>query len=155
MTYQQRASHNRPSTRMRSLRLRLDMILSPSIRTPHMADFDYDETDPLTVSVTLHTLEGSVVRWIISRDLLFDGTEEPSGIGDVRLWPSVAGPRRVVLMRLEVQGVSCLFEMDLMHLQEWLLETFQLVHPGTEFDQVDWSATVATLLGADRGHRGS
>ncbi|MEU0041118.1 SsgA family sporulation/cell division regulator [Streptomyces sp. NPDC006333] len=123
----------------------VDRILQPSIRVPLEAEFHYTETDPLAVSVELHIPEGQVVRWVVSRDLLFDGTEEPSGMADVRLWPSVVRGRQVVFMKLEVQGVSSLLEMDLGKLQEWLVETFQLVHPGTEFEHVDWDATLAAL----------
>lgn len=143
----------RPAYRMRSLHLRVDRILCPSIRIPLHAEFHYDEADPLVVSVEWHPPEGRAVRWVVSRDLLFDGTEEPSGMGDVRLWPAMVGERRVVFMRLEVQTMSCLFEMDLEQLQDWLLETFQLVHPGVEFDRVDWDATVAAILEGDGKRR--
>lgn len=91
-----------------------------------------------------------MVTWTVSRDLLFDGTEEPSGMGDVRLWPSVVQGRRVVYMRLEGHGRSCLLEMDRGQLEEWLMETFDLVHPGTEFCQVDWDASVAALVEGKR-----
>ncbi|MFD9007075.1 SsgA family sporulation/cell division regulator [Streptomyces sp. NPDC059582] len=116
-----------------------------------MAAFHYTQADPLAVRVELPAPEGGSVTWMVSRDLLFDGTEEPSGTGDVRLWPSVAGPRRVVHLRLDVRGASCLFEMDLGRLQDWLLDTFELVHPGTEFDQVDWDAVTAALLDGEQG----
>ncbi|MEU4098727.1 SsgA family sporulation/cell division regulator [Streptomyces sp. NPDC026673] len=131
---------------MRSLRLRADRILSPSLRIPHEAEFRYDQTDPLAVSLALRTPEGSIVRWTVSRDVLFEGTEEPSGIGDVRLWPSRVRARRVVLLRLEVQDLSSLFELDLARLRGWLEETFQLVPPGTEFDHVEWATALATLM---------
>lgn len=137
----------------RSLRLRVERIYSPSIRVPLEAEFRYNEADPLAVSLALHTPEGSVVHWVVSRDLLYDGTEEPSGIGDVRLSPSVSLARRVLLLRLEVQGLSCLIEMDLAALQEWLLETYQQVHRGTEFDQINWDETVTALIGGGRNHR--
>lgn len=140
------SDRRRPAYRMRSLRLPVARILWPSIRVPLEAEFHFTGVDPLVVSVELHIPEGPVVRWAISRDLLFDGTEEPSGMGDVRLWPSVVSGRRVVFMRLEVQGTACLIEMDPGQLQEWLVETFELVHPGTEFEQVDWDATVAALI---------
>ncbi|MFI8185283.1 SsgA family sporulation/cell division regulator [Actinacidiphila glaucinigra] len=148
MPYQQPdfPTRKRPAHRMRSLRLRADRILSPSLRIPHEAEFRYDETDPLVVSLALRTPEGSVVRWMVSRDVLFEGTEEPSGIGDVRLWPSRVRTCRVVLLRLEVQQMSSLFEMDLVQLQGWLEETFQLVPPGTEFDHIDWTTALATLM---------
>ncbi|MEU1536221.1 SsgA family sporulation/cell division regulator [Streptomyces fagopyri] len=145
----------RPVRRMRSLGLRLDRILDPSLRIPLEATFHYTEADPLVVRVELTVSEGRTVAWALSRDLLFDGTEEPSGIGDVRLWPSAVGTHRVLHMRLEVGSASCLFEMDLGQLQDWLLDTFALVHPGTELDEVDWDAVTADLFGGgeDRPRR--
>lgn len=136
----------RPDRRVRSLSLRLDRILWTSISVPIEATFHYTEADPLAVWVEMRTPAGRTVTWAVSRDLLFDGTEEPSGMGDVRLWPSLVGTRRVLHMRLEARGRSCLFEMDLAPLQEWLLETFELVHPGTELAQVEWDAVVAALV---------
>jgi hypothetical protein len=130
---------------MRPLRLRIDRILWPSARIPLKAEFHYTEADPLVVLMELRPPEGGVVTWTLSRDLLFDGTEEPSGMGDVRLWPSAAQGRRVVCMRLETHGRSCLLEMDRGRLEEWLLETFDLVHPGTEYHRMDWEAGVAAL----------
>ncbi|SNT52673.1 SsgA family sporulation/cell division regulator [Actinacidiphila glaucinigra] len=148
MPYQQPHFPTRkPSVRrMRSLRLRADRILSPSFRIPHEAEFRYDETDPLVVSLALHTPEGSVVHWTVSRDVLLEGTAEPSGIGDVRVWPSRVRARRVVLLKLEVQDMSSLFEMDLAQLQKWLEKTFQLVPHGAEFDHIDWTTALAALI---------
>jgi hypothetical protein len=40
--------------------------------------------------------------------------------------------------------------MDRGQLEEWLMETFDLVHPGTEFCQVDWDASVAALVEGKR-----
>ncbi|MFD8080006.1 SsgA family sporulation/cell division regulator [Streptomyces sp. NPDC059718] len=140
----------KPSARrMKSLRLRADRILSPSLRIPHQAEFHYDETDPLVVTLALHTPEGSIVRWLVSRDLLLEGTTEPSGIGDVRLWPTRVRTRQVVLLRLEVHDMSSLFEMDLVQLQKWLEKTFQLVPPGAEFDHTDWTTALTTLMRED------
>ncbi|WUD70378.1 SsgA family sporulation/cell division regulator [Streptomyces sp. NBC_00510] len=139
-------TRKRPVRRIRPLRLRADRILIPSLRIPHDAEFCYDEADPLVVSLALHTPEDSVVRWTISRDVLLQGTGEPSGIGDVRLWPSRVRGRQVVLLRLEVHDMSSLFEMNLVQLQKWLEETYRLVPPGTEFDHVNWSTALATLM---------
>ncbi|WP_189192438.1 SsgA family sporulation/cell division regulator [Streptomyces albiflavescens] len=135
---------------MRPLRLRVDRILCPSSRTPLEVEFHYTEADPLVVLMELHPPEGGVVPWTLSRDLLFDGTEEPSGMGDVRLWPSLARGRRVVHMRLEGHDRSCLLQIDRGQLEKWLLETFDRVHPGTEFSWMDWDAGVAALVEGKR-----
>ncbi|MEU1201641.1 SsgA family sporulation/cell division regulator [Streptomyces sp. NPDC005813] len=144
------SARSRSAHRMRPLRLHIDRILCPSVRIPLKAEFHYTEADPLVVLMELHPAQGGVVPWVLSRDLLFDGTEEPSGMGDVRLWPSIAHGRRVVHMKLEAHGRSCLLEMDRGRLEEWLLETFDLVHPGTEFHRMDWTAAMASLVEGKR-----
>ncbi|MFJ8364221.1 SsgA family sporulation/cell division regulator [Streptomyces sp. NPDC093984] len=42
--------------------------------------------------------------WRISRDLLCDGLQQPSGIGDVRIWPVRYRGRPLVRVRLETHG---------------------------------------------------
>lgn len=140
------SAHKPTAGPMPSLRMRVHRLLWSSIRVPLEAEFRYTADEPLSVSVELHTQEGHAVAWLISRDLLYDGTREPSGMGDVRLWPSVTNACPVVCMRLERRGMSVLLEMDLRQLKQWLLETFGLVHRGTETDQVDWDAVVAGLV---------
>ncbi|MFF2996618.1 SsgA family sporulation/cell division regulator [Streptomyces sp. NPDC057950] len=153
MPYQQSdlSAHKGSAYHTHSLRLQIHRILGPSVRIPLGASFHYTEADPLAVRVELHTPEGPVVRWAVSRDLLYDGTEEPSGMGDVRLWPSLAQSHRVVCMRLEAGGLSCLFEIDLRRLQDWLVETFAMVHPGTEFGQMDWDLVLEVLTDGKGG----
>lgn len=138
--------HRQPPCSMRSLSLTIHTIPEPKIRVSLKAEFHYAVADPLTVLVELHASPSDVVSWVISRDLLYDGTTEPSGLGDVRLWPSVSGTRRVMYMKLEAHGTSCLLEMDSEPLEKWLLETFALVHPGTELCDVDWHAVTAGLM---------
>ena len=53
---------------------------------------------PWAVRVGFHTGgEGDgVVEWLFARQLLTDGVTGPVGEGDVRVWPSVHGPSRVM-----------------------------------------------------------
>ncbi|MBA4867295.1 SsgA family sporulation/cell division regulator [Streptomyces sp. PSKA54] len=129
-----------------SLPMRIHRILWSSIRLPMRAAFHYDPRDPLTVSVCLHPPESPAVTWVISRDLLYEGTQGPTGIGDVRLWPSLTYARSVVCMQLESRGMAALFEVSLPHLEGWLLNTFSLVPPGTELDRTNWDLLVERLL---------
>ncbi|WP_442807255.1 SsgA family sporulation/cell division regulator [Streptomyces sp. NBC_01294] len=124
----------------------MDRVVCPSIRLPLRAVFHYTQTDPLVVLLELQPPEGGGVTWTISRDLLFDGTDEPSGMGDVQVWPAVARGRRVLYIHLESHDGSCLLKVDRRRLEKWLQGIFDLVHPGTEFCQVDWDAGAAALV---------
>jgi hypothetical protein len=130
-----------------SLPMRVHRILQPSIRLPMRAAFHYDPGDPLTVDVCLRPPHGPTVTWVISRDLLFEGTQGHTGMGDVRLWPSPTHPRPVMYMQLESRGMTALFEVSLSTLEAWLLSTYDLVPPGTELDGFDWDLFVERLLG--------
>lgn len=128
------------------LPMHIHHILWSSIRLPIRATFHYDPDDPLTVSVCLHPPESPAVIWVISRDLLYEGTQGPTGIGDVRLWPSLTYARSVVYMRLESRGMAALFEVSLPKLEGWLLSTFNLVPPDTELDRTNRDLLVERLL---------
>ncbi|WP_351230789.1 SsgA family sporulation/cell division regulator [Streptomyces sp. NPDC002133] len=50
----------------------------------------YDPADPFAVSMEFPppaTLEGTQVSWAFSRELLTEGMEAPTGLGDVRVRP--------------------------------------------------------------------
>lgn len=132
---------------LNSLPVRIHRILWSSIRVPMRAVFHYDPCDPLTVSVQLLPPQGPAVTWVVSRDLLYEGTQGRSGMGDVQLWPSLSCSRPMMYMRLESRGMTALFEVDLPRLQAWLLRTFDLVPPGTELDSTNWDLLVERLLG--------
>jgi hypothetical protein len=130
-----------------SLPMRIHRIVWPSIRIPMRAAFHYDPGDPLTVDVCLHPPQGPAVTWVISRDLLFEGTQGHTGMGDVRLWPSPTHLRPVMYMQLESRGMTALFEVSLSKLEAWLLSIYDLVPPGTELDGIDWDLLVERFLG--------
>ncbi|MGW0762145.1 SsgA family sporulation/cell division regulator [Streptomyces sp. NPDC002814] len=125
---------------------RIHRILWSSIQVPIRAVFHYDPVDPLTVSVQLLPSLGPAATWVVSRDLLYEGTPGHSGMGDVQLWPSSTCNPPVIYMRLESRGTTALFELDLPKLEEWLLSTFDLVPPGTELGSTNWDLLVERLL---------
>ncbi|MBV2353882.1 SsgA family sporulation/cell division regulator [Streptomyces sp. J2-1] len=115
-------------------------------RIPLRAEFRFDTTEPLLVTVVFRPADGPAVTWQISRDLLCDGLLQSSGIGDVRVWPVRHRGRPLVRVRLEARGSTALFEINLHVLEDWLTRTCELVAPGEELDGVDWDAVVAGLL---------
>ncbi|RZI90636.1 MAG: SsgA family sporulation/cell division regulator, partial [Microbacterium sp.] len=53
------------------------------------ADFSYNPADPWAVAMTLSTVTGPVT-WTFARDLLIEGQYEPTGDGDVHVWPCLS-----------------------------------------------------------------
>ena len=49
----------------------------------------YEPADPYAVHLVFHTdaLDGEAVHWSFARELLAAGLAEPTGVGDVRIWP--------------------------------------------------------------------
>ena len=61
------------------------------------ADFSYNPADPLAVAMTLSTVAGPVT-WTFARELLIEGQYEPTGEGDVHVWPCLSPSGEAVVM---------------------------------------------------------
>ncbi len=61
------------------------------------ADFSYDPVDPFAVTAVFKTAAGGV-SWTFGRDLLVHGTYEPTGDGDVHVWPCLASDGTAVVI---------------------------------------------------------
>ena len=87
--------------------MRLEFVDTEGLSTPLDAEFEYDPADPFAVSI-LFTDEPAPVRWTFARELLIEGFYEPTGDGDVHVWPCLntegaaveAGAAREVFERL-------------------------------------------------------
>jgi hypothetical protein len=62
-----------------------------------VAEFVYDPADPCAVTMVLQTITGPV-HWTFARDLLVDGQYEPSGDGDVHVWPCLSSCGEAVVI---------------------------------------------------------
>lgn len=140
------SSEKSPATRgLNPLSVNVYRLMGKS-KNPLRADLSYDPADPLFVTVAFRPRGGTAVHWQISRDLLRDGLLQPSGTGDVRIWPTLDRGCAVVRMRLRGRGSSALFQISLPELQDWLMRTCELVRPGTELGDADWDAAFRALL---------
>ena len=80
-------------------------------------------------------------------DLLLAGTEELSGEGDVKIWPSrQRGDAPSLYLRLERPHVTAMFATELHPIRRWVQETYTVVPAGGESLLVDWDALTASLL---------
>ncbi len=99
----------------------------------------YSAEDPFAVTMHFHA-GGSVVTWIMGRDLLRDGLSRPAGKGDVRLRPS---GRAVVLELISDRHVT-VFRVPASTLRKFLDAAYRLVPAGTE--RFDADAFLSTVL---------
>jgi hypothetical protein len=119
-----------PTVVERELELRL--VLSPERGIPVPARLAYHTDDPYAVHITFHIDSGRPVHWTFARDLLVEGVFRPSGHGDVRVWPSKAEGRSVVLIALSSPDGDALLEAPTPQVSAWLERTLRAVPPGTE-----------------------
>ena len=116
---------------------------------PVVSGLRYDRLDPWAVHVAFQTGgEGDgTVAWTFARQLLTDGIAAPTGEGDVRVWPALHGPDRVVNLAMASPSGSALFEIDRDELVEFLQATYLLVPTGCEREAVDLDAELAAHFG--------
>jgi hypothetical protein len=115
---------------------------------PMQAALQYDARDPYAAVVVFETDRGQV-RWDFGRDLLIAGVNEPTGDGDVHVWPCVdSAGRAVVVMELFSSDGCALVRARLNDVSRFVDRITAVVAPGTESEHLDVDAAIAALLGA-------
>ncbi|WP_210587678.1 SsgA family sporulation/cell division regulator [Streptomyces sp. GESEQ-35] len=128
-----------------TLTIWLHVSLNESL--PLQARFSYDESLPLEVRVEFSNATGGVVAWALSRDLLIAGLHQPSGHGDVRIWPPCRrhdGHSLWVLLQGRIG--AALLEIRVAPLHAWLVRTLRSVPFGTEGLSMDWDESFERVL---------
>ena len=102
----------------------------------------------IRVQVVFHpsSLDAEQVSWSFARELLATGLVEPSGIGDVRVWPWSTPRGEAVALALSSPDGNALFEISRGLVARFLKRTYALVPRGKETDSLDVTATVTRLL---------
>lgn len=126
--------------------LEMRLILSPERGIAVPARLSYHSDDPYAVHVTFHINSDHPVYWTFSRDLLVEGVFRPCGHGDVRVWPTKAEGRGVVLMALSSPDGDALLEAPAAPVSAWLERTLRVVPPGTEGEQLGIDDALDQLL---------
>ncbi|MGP4088790.1 SsgA family sporulation/cell division regulator [Streptomyces sp. KR55] len=126
--------------------LEMRLVLSPERSVPVAARLGYRSDDPYAVHITFHIDSGQPVNWTFARELLVEGVFRPCGRGDVRVWPSKANGRSVVLMALSSPDGDALLEAPAAQVSAWLERTLRMVPPGSEGGQLDLDDGLAELL---------
>ncbi|WP_206503207.1 SsgA family sporulation/cell division regulator [Streptomyces chrestomyceticus] len=106
----------------------------------------YDSEDPLAIHVVfppVASLDGAEVGWTFARDLLADGLREPSGQGDVHIWP--CGPDHTMLEFHTADGLA-MVQFPARDLRRFLMRSYGVVPLGAEARHLDVEGDLAALL---------
>lgn len=126
--------------------LMLELIDACGASTEVAARLCYDLADPFAVSAVFVTGK-TPVRWVFARELLEDGLYEPSGDGDVHVWPCLdARGHAVTVIELSSPDGEALLQARSDELGDFLRRTQELVPRGTEDTHLDMDGLVASLL---------
>ncbi|HEX6249280.1 MAG TPA: SsgA family sporulation/cell division regulator [Nocardioidaceae bacterium] len=129
--------------------LTLELIDAAGAATPIDAELQYDPRDPYAVT-TVFITGRTHVRWTFGRELLAAGLYEPSGDGDVHVWPCLdAAGHAVVIVELSSPDGEALVQARTEDLSSFVERMHNAVAPGAEGDLLDLDATIAAIFEAD------
>ncbi|MFI6286607.1 SsgA family sporulation/cell division regulator [Streptomyces sp. NPDC051018] len=126
--------------------LELKLVLSPERSIPVPARLAYRTDDPYAVHIIFHIGSDNPVKWTFARELLVEGVFRPCGHGDVRIWPTKAEGRSVILMALSSPDGDALLEAPSAVVSAWLERTLRVIPPGSETAALDIDDGIAGLL---------
>src|SRR3954466_11207294 len=129
--------------------LTLELIDPTGAVTPLEAELQYDPSDPYAVTTVFMT-GASTVRWTFGRELLTEGLYEPTGDGDVHVWPCLDSQgRAVVIIELCSPDGEALVQAKTGDLTSFVERMNKAVEPGTESELTDVDAAITAILAAD------
>ena len=122
----------------------LELVDANGASTPLETELVYDPSDPFAVTAAFMTVAGRV-EWTFGRDLLIGGMYEPTGDGDVHVWPCLDGDARsVVIIELCSPDGEALVQARAAEMSAFVERMTTAVPPGTE--TVDVDAAIAAIL---------
>lgn len=102
-----------------------------------VAEFVYDPADACAVTMALQTASGPV-NWTFARELLVDGQYEPTGDGDVHVWPCLSAyGEAVVIVELCSPVGETLLQFPTRAVQDFIISSLKQVPLGREDLDVD------------------
>ena len=109
-------------------------------------EFSYDPADPYAVTMKLEARCGSVT-WTFARELLAEGVYQPTGDGDVQVWPCLSQTgEAVVIVELCSPDGTALLQTPTRAVQRFVTSVYDAVPEGSESSLVSMDALVAELL---------
>ena len=108
----------------------------------------FDPQDPFAVAMRLDGRLGPVT-WTFARELLANGVYEPSGDGDVQVWPCLSNTgAAVVIIELCSPGGPVLLQVPTRAVHDFVQSTYAHVPEGAESAHLSLDKLVSQLLGS-------
>ena len=127
----------------------LELIDPTGAATPIEAELHYDPRDPYAVTTVFMT-GASQVRWTFGRELLAEGLYEPSGDGDVHVWPCLdSAGHAVVIIELCSPDGEALVQARTGDLHTFVDRMGKAVQPGSESEHIDIDAAITAIFAAE------
>ena len=113
------------------------------------ADLVFDPADPYAVTMVFRTGVQEVL-WTFGRELLVEGLYEPTGDGDVHVWPCLSSNgAAVVIIELCSPDGEALVQARTGDLSSFVERMSAVVEPGSESDHLDVDATISAIFNAE------
>ena len=129
--------------------LALELIDTAGTATPIEAELRYDPADPYAVTTVFMT-GASQVRWTFGRELLAEGLYEPSGDGDVHVWPCLdSSGHAVVIIELCSPDGEALVQAKTGDLRRFVDRMNAAVELGSESELIDVDAAINAIFAAE------
>ncbi len=110
------------------------------------ADLVFDPADPFAVTMVFRT-GVQEVRWTFGRDLLVEGLYEPTGDGDVHVWPCLSSNgSAVVIVELCSPDGELLVQAGSRQVNTFVGKMLAAVPDGHEAAFVDFDTELARIL---------
>lgn len=136
------------STRTITAAVPMECVDLDGLSIPVEAEFAYDAADPFAVSIVFKA-EPVPARWTFARDLLVEGFYEPSGEGDVHVWPCLSNEgTAVVIIELSSPSGEVLVQVGSRAVHAFIQDMLAIVPQGAEDSLLDLDAEIAQLLAA-------
>ena len=106
----------------------------------------FDPADPYAVAMHLEARSGTVV-WTFARDLLADGIFEPSGDGDVQIWPCLSSNgEAVIIIELCSPDGTAVLQAPSRTVHSFVARTHRAVPQGEESAHLSLDDMISQLL---------
>jgi hypothetical protein len=129
-----------------SRQIQLRLLVAAGDATTVPTTLVYSPADPYAVRAVMHTTDGPI-EWIFSRDLLHEGLQRPSGVGDLHVAPGTDERGRTFLsLELSTPDGNAVLHADIAAMSTFLADTFRAVPLGEESAHLDIDAALALLV---------
>lgn len=126
------------------VQITLNLVVPESGPVPLQVALRYSAGDPYAVRAAFRGSDATV-EWVFARELLLGGLSEPTGSGDVHVWPGRVDDNEAVHISLSSPDGRAVLRGDASDLRGFLDRTLEMVPAGGEEMHLDLDDIIAKL----------